>query len=90
MGEESTGRMLFGDTGLLFAVRQWVSHTIYTNNSDNTFTFPIAFNDVYSAAARCDAHKATLRTSIMGPTKYVFTCDSPDGSGTCSAIFIGS
>lgn len=23
MGEESTGRMLFGDTGLLFAVRQW-------------------------------------------------------------------
>lgn len=75
---------LFG--GLII---QWVSHTIYTNNNDYSFTFPIAFNEVYSAAARCDAHNAILRTAVINSTTYEFSCAGSGGGSTCTAIFIG-
>lgn len=86
-----TGQNGYLCLGSLFGglIIQWVSHTIYADNKDYSFTFPIAFNECYSGAARCDAHKATLRTAIMNLTTYEFSCDGSGDGSTCNAIFIG-
>jgi hypothetical protein len=44
MDEESTGRMLFGDAGLLFAYKQW---GVY-DRADLGVTFPLAFNQLFA------------------------------------------
>lgn len=76
--------------GSLFGgvIVQWVSHTIYADNKDHSFTFPIAFNEYYSGAARCDAREAPLRTAITGLTTYAFCSNGLGNAITCNAIFI--
>lgn len=85
---DTNGYIAFGPNfgGLII---QWVSHTIYADNKDYSFTFPIAFNEYYSGAARCDAREAPLRTAVTGLTTYSFCSNGLGNVITCNAIFIG-
>lgn len=50
--------MIFGQTGLLFANRQWVSLTITTNNNSASTAWPIQFNNVFRKVGSRNADNA--------------------------------
>lgn len=81
MGEESTGRMLFGDTGLLFAVRQWGTQTTNSSNVSLSVALPISVKNILIAVtSNCDNLNA-ISTAIgvfIGSNLFVHTWKGAD------------
>lgn len=76
--------IIFGDTGLLFAYKQW---GLYTENK--YFTFPISFKQMcIMVAVHATPDTGINKISVIDPTLSRGRVNS-DGSGSSHVIMIG-
>lgn len=85
-------QVMFGQTGLLFANRQWVLYAdVKQTGEEHTVYFPITFlNATLTAVDSVDTPNAFYRTSKITTNSLVFSVTNTGYvSSTCRAVIIG-
>lgn len=91
MGEGYPILAIFGDTGLLFAYKQWVSLIVLANDSAST-SWPIVFNGILKQVGSRNSNQASsLGEAFEASTTQVqvHITSKANGSLTYNVIGIG-